>query len=171
MRTAPTGMRWATGGGSQIGGCNGYHLARIGIMGTLCGRFGPHNAPDPSLGTRICGACARLAKVPVIEPSEPTEAQVRAAAKAMLRVRFPNARWESTLLKRCDKMMREARETIAAYLAATSEPVEQARLSEREALEFTRHEIETLLATGNISYRRVDIRIVDEPSAASEGER
>jgi hypothetical protein len=40
--------------------------------------------------------------------------------------------------------------------------------SERKVLEFTRHEIETLLATGNISYRRVDIRIVDEPNATSE---
>lgn len=56
------------------------------------------------------------------EPSEPTEVEVRAAAKAMLRVRFPNARWESTPLKRCDKMMREARETIAAYLAAVNGP-------------------------------------------------
>jgi hypothetical protein len=62
--TAPVGYRWATGAGSPIGGCNGYHLARSDIRGTICGRYGPHTPPDLPHGTPICGNCARIAKVP-----------------------------------------------------------------------------------------------------------
>jgi hypothetical protein len=63
--SAPPGLRWANGGGSPIGECNGWHLARLDISGTLCGRFGP-NTPKhgPEKGERICGSCARIAKVP-----------------------------------------------------------------------------------------------------------
>lgn len=75
MSTAPTGMRWATGGGSQIGGCNCYHLARVPFTGTVCGRFGPYTPSDPPVGTRICGTCARLAKVPLLVPSATSEGE------------------------------------------------------------------------------------------------
>jgi hypothetical protein len=61
--TAPQGLRWATGGGSSIGACNGYHLAQPDIRGTLCGRYGPHTPPDPQKGQRICGNCARSSGV------------------------------------------------------------------------------------------------------------
>lgn len=61
---APEGLRWATGGGSAIGGCNGGHLAPdTGVAGTLCGRYGPYTPLNPRHGTRICGNCARIAKV------------------------------------------------------------------------------------------------------------
>lgn len=61
--SAPKGLRWANGGGSQIGGCNGYHLAKVEIRGTICGRYGPDTLVDPQKGQRICGNCARIAKV------------------------------------------------------------------------------------------------------------
>lgn len=61
--TAPQGLRWASGGGHPLGGCNGYHLAKLGRSGTLCGRMGPHTCPDPLKGQRICGNCARIAKM------------------------------------------------------------------------------------------------------------
>lgn len=63
-REAPAGLRWATGGGSSIGDCNGYHLAHEGPRGTLCGRYGPATPPDPPADYSICGSCARIAKVP-----------------------------------------------------------------------------------------------------------
>lgn len=61
-RLAPFGMRWATGGGSSLGGCNGLHLARGDRRGTLCGLIGPHT-PKAYVGSTICGSCARIAKV------------------------------------------------------------------------------------------------------------
>ena len=61
---APDGLRWATGGGSAIGECNDGHLAPdTGVAGTLCGRYGPATPPNPRPGSRICGNCARIAKV------------------------------------------------------------------------------------------------------------
>jgi hypothetical protein len=63
---APEGMRWANGGGSLIGGCNGYHLATITTRGTLCGRYAPATISDPPSGTRICGSCARIAHLPAV---------------------------------------------------------------------------------------------------------
>lgn len=63
---APDGFRWANGGGSPIGGCNGYHLASEGVRGTLCGRFGPYTPPNPRIGAKICGSCARIAGIPAI---------------------------------------------------------------------------------------------------------
>jgi hypothetical protein len=56
----PTGFRWATGGGSEIGGCNGLHIAPEDKRGTLCGLYGPAT-PEPRVGTKICSRCARLA--------------------------------------------------------------------------------------------------------------
>ncbi len=61
-RAAPGGLRWATGGGSPLGGCNCYHLARSEIRGTLCGRYGPHTPPDPEPNTRVCRSCERVYK-------------------------------------------------------------------------------------------------------------
>lgn len=44
----PEGYRWATGGGSPIGDCNGRHIAvDDGTPGTLCGRYGPATMRDP----------------------------------------------------------------------------------------------------------------------------
>ncbi len=63
---APSGLRWATGGGSIYGGCNGLHLAQKGRTGTLCGQIGPATPLDPEQGERICGNCSRIAKVPRI---------------------------------------------------------------------------------------------------------
>lgn len=63
-RSAPEGLRWATGGGDPIGECNGYHLAPLDTRGTICGRYGPHTPLDPPTDTKICGNCARIAKVP-----------------------------------------------------------------------------------------------------------
>lgn len=63
--SAPDGMRWANGGGSLIGGCNGWHLAPLDQSGTICGLYGPATRgvlPQP--GDRICGNCARIAKIP-----------------------------------------------------------------------------------------------------------
>lgn len=62
-RPAPEGLRWASGGGHPIGGCNGYHLATT-VKGTLCGKFGPATPPDPRANYPICGRCAQIAKVP-----------------------------------------------------------------------------------------------------------
>lgn len=58
---APEGLRWATGGGSPIGGCNGIHLAPEDERGTLCGAYGPANVSTVVAGDRICGSCARVA--------------------------------------------------------------------------------------------------------------
>lgn len=63
-RVAPEGLRWATGGGTVIGGCNGVHLAKADISGTLCGLYGPATTIGPQPGYVICGNCARIAKVP-----------------------------------------------------------------------------------------------------------
>jgi hypothetical protein len=61
-RTAPEGLRWATGGGSPLGDCNIHHLAKAEIRGTLCGRYGPHTPPDPTTNTRVCRSCERVYK-------------------------------------------------------------------------------------------------------------
>ena len=60
---APQGLRWATGGGSRIGDCNGFHLALPHKRGTICGRYGPETPPNPSRRVLICGSCARIAGV------------------------------------------------------------------------------------------------------------
>lgn len=66
-RAAPPDLRWATGGGSAIGDCNGYHLATTKQRGTLCGRYGPVTPPNPPSDFAICGTCARIAKVAKVE--------------------------------------------------------------------------------------------------------
>lgn len=63
----PQGLRWATGGGSTIGGCNGLHLAKADQRGTLCGRYGPAT-PTARVGDTVCGSCASSAKVPRVVP-------------------------------------------------------------------------------------------------------
>lgn len=60
---APRGYRWATGGGSVFGDCNMRHLAYENKVGTLCGRMGPADMPDAEPGARICGTCARVARI------------------------------------------------------------------------------------------------------------
>lgn len=65
QRPAPDGLRWANGGGSPIGECNGLHLARKDVRGTQCGRYGPHDT-TALVGNRICGNCARIAGIPRI---------------------------------------------------------------------------------------------------------
>lgn len=62
---APDGLRWANGGGSNVGECNGWHLAPVETSGTICGRYGPHTIEVlPKRGTKICGNCARIARLP-----------------------------------------------------------------------------------------------------------
>jgi hypothetical protein len=77
-RSAPGGMRWATGDGSPIGDCNGYHLARGRKLGTLCGRYGPSTPPDPSWSQVICGSCARIANVARQSPGQSANAPASA---------------------------------------------------------------------------------------------
>ena len=61
----PDGLRWATGGGiGNIDGCNGRHIARGDIRGTLCGRYGPAIMREPKSGETICKTCAKIAGVP-----------------------------------------------------------------------------------------------------------
>ena len=55
----PPGYRWATGGGSPIGDCNGRHIAvDDGKRGTLCGRYGPASMSDPTSPRDVpCKVC------------------------------------------------------------------------------------------------------------------
>jgi hypothetical protein len=56
----PEGLRWGNGGGSIIGGCNGYHIAPKATRGTLCGLYAPATIAPPPPGERICGNCSRI---------------------------------------------------------------------------------------------------------------
>lgn len=57
----PDGYRWASGGGSQIGECNGVHIAPNDQRGTICGRYGPATI-RPGADQRVCGNCVRIVK-------------------------------------------------------------------------------------------------------------
>lgn len=57
----PEGFRWASGGGSPFGDCNGIHVAPAETRGTICGRYGPGTLRAVRNGDTMCGSCGRVA--------------------------------------------------------------------------------------------------------------
>ncbi len=62
LRSLPAGLRWANGGGSNWGDCNGRHIAPVELLGTLCGRIAPNTiATDPTRpADTVCRSCLRV---------------------------------------------------------------------------------------------------------------